>query len=332
MSARASVLLYRRLASPLHAARAGVGALWCAALALAALAVESPLALLPLLGAVLSAGALAGVGRALVRSLRVAAVLAVPIVVVNVLVSREGLTVFARLGDLGPFGRGNLTVEAAVYGATIALKVAILMLATTLASLAVDPDELLRVARRLSFRSALTASLATRMLAVLAADARRLADAQSTLAPAPAPLEGLGVAPRRRRRRAAPGGAAARARLVSAVVASSLDRALDVAATLELRGFAHGGRRRSALDFASGGSGGVADRTGRRPWSRHDLGFAVSAGALALLTLAARLGDFASFQAYPEVHTGPPGAALALVGALVLLALLPFADRRGIEP
>ena len=58
---------------------------------------------------------------------------------VNVLVSREGLTVFARLGDLGPFGQGDLTVEALVYGAVIALKVMLLMLITTLASLAGRP-------------------------------------------------------------------------------------------------------------------------------------------------------------------------------------------------
>ncbi len=51
---------------------------------------------------------------------------------------------FARLGDLGPFGQGNLTVEALVYGAVIALKVTLLMLVTTLASLTVDPDQLLR--------------------------------------------------------------------------------------------------------------------------------------------------------------------------------------------
>jgi energy-coupling factor transport system permease protein len=223
---------------------------------------------------------------------------ALPIVAVNVLVSREGLTVFARLGDLGPFGQGDLTVEALLYGATIALKVTILMGATTLASLAVDPDELLRSARRLSFRSALTASLATRMLPVLAGDSRRLAEAQRTRPEDPA------------------GGVRARTRLLSAVVASSLDRALDVAATLELRGFAQ--------------ARGAPQQ--RRPWSRHDLAFAASAAALLALTTGARLAGLAPFQIYPEAHGGPAGAAVALGAGLALLALLPFADRRGIEP
>ena len=177
---RATSFFYRRLPSPLHAARAGVGALWAAALSLATLVLYHPLVLLALLAAVLCAGVGAGVGRVLARSMRTGAIVWLPIVVVNVLVYHEGVTVFARLGDLGPFGQGNLTVEALVYGSVIALKVMLLMLVTTLASLTVDPDQLLRLLRRLSFRSALTASLAMRMIPVLAADAQRLAEAQRT--------------------------------------------------------------------------------------------------------------------------------------------------------
>jgi energy-coupling factor transport system permease protein len=333
MDTGARMFVYKRLASPLHATRAGVGALWCTALALAGLASDSPIVLLLVLTSIVAAGTLAGVRRELARSLRVAAIVAVPIVAVNVLVSREGLTVFARLGDLGPFGQGELTVEALVYGATIALKVTILMLATTLASLAVDPDELLRAARRLSFRSALTASLATRMLPVLAGDARRLAEAQRTRPPEAAGAQALSskasgaaagafaqtpaASPDHRRPEAPPlVRARERVTLISAVVASSLDRALDVAATLELRGFANARR---------------APRQ-RRVWSRHDLAFATSTAALLALTLAARLTDIAAFRIYPEIHAGAPGTALALGGCLALIALLPFADRCGIEP
>jgi energy-coupling factor transport system permease protein len=291
-------LLYRRLASPLHATRATVGALWTMALIAVALSSDDPLVLAVLALAIVLAGACAGVGRQLVRSLRTALIVALPIVVVNVLVSRDGLTVFARLGDLGPFGRGNLTVEALVYGAVIALKVSVVMLATTLASLAVDPDELLRVVRRLSFRSALTASLATRMIPVLAGDASRLAEAQRT------------------RPGAANAGPRARVRLVSAVVGSSLDRAMDVAATLELRGFAGASR---------------APRR-RLPWSRHDLAFAASALCLAGLAVAIRVGGVASFDAYPEIHMARVSEALAVAVVLSLTVLLPMADRRGIEP
>jgi energy-coupling factor transport system permease protein len=326
------LLFYRRLASPLHATRAGVGATWALALTAAALILYNPLPLAALALAVLGAGACAGVGRQLAGTLRTALIVGLPIVAINVLASREGLTVFARLGDLGPFGQGDLTVEAVVYGAVIALKVTLLMLITTLASLAVDPDELLRGFRRLSFRSALTASLATRMIPVLGADAQRLAEAQKTRPEDPAR------------------GVRGRVALLSAIVGGSLERAMEVAATLELRGFAvaaegrPGSRRLRPWGPRPRGSGmrtpgsraggphphGSAVRVGR-PWSRHDLAFACSALAVLALALAGRLSGAASFDAYPLVKMQLDAGTFALCAALVAAVLLPFADRRGID-
>jgi energy-coupling factor transport system permease protein len=299
--ARSRSYFYRRLCSPLHAARAGVGAMWALALTVAALMLFHPLVLLALMLAVLGAGFGAGVGRQLARTLRTAVIVVVPIVAINILVSRDGLTVFARLGDLGPFGQGNLTVEAAVYGAVIGLKVTLLILVTTLASLAVDPDELLRAFRRMSFRSALTASLSTRMIPLLAADSERLAEAQRT------------------RPTGTPTGPRARVALLAAVVGGSLDRAMDVAATLELRGFAaaQGRPRRSRM---------------ARPWSRHDFAFACSTVAILVLGILGRLGGAASFDAYPLVHMPVTVATGALCIALIAAIMLPFADRRGIDP
>ncbi len=302
---------YRRLSSPLHAARAGVGATWALALTVAALMLFHPLALLALTLAVLGAGYGAGVGGQMTRTLRTAAIVVVPIVAINVLVSRDGLTVFARLGDLGPFGQGNLTVEAAVYGAVIGLKVTLLILITTLASLAVDPDELLRTFRRMSFRSALTASLSTRMIPLLAADSERLAEAQRT------------------RPTGAPTGPRARVALLGAVIGGSLDRAMDVAATLELRGFAAG-----RLEIARSSIGHRRPRRSQmvRPFSRHDLAFACSSVAILALGILGRLTGAASFDAYPLIHMPVTLATGALCAALIAVVLLPFADRRGIDP
>jgi energy-coupling factor transport system permease protein len=306
---------YRRLASPLHATHAGVGALWTLSLMLATLAIFQPLVLVALTVAVLGAGGMAGVGRQLARTLRTAVIVAVPIVAVNVLVSREGLTVFARLGDLGPFGQGDLTLEAVAYGAVIALKVSLLMLVTTLASLTIDPDELLGGLRRLSFRSALTTSLSTRMIPLLAADAGRLAEAQRT--------------------RPDGGGRGARARvvLVGAVIGGSLDRAMDVAATLELRGFAAGARpaggRTAALRRPVSP---LRARTSMSAWSRHDIAFATSAASVLALCLLARLAEIAPFQAYPLVHAPIGWGTVLLCVAFLVAVLLPFCDRRGIEP
>jgi energy-coupling factor transport system permease protein len=176
----------------------------------------------------------------------------------------------------------------------VALKVVLLVLVTALGSLAVDPDGMLRIVRRLSFRSALTASLATRMVPVLAADAQRLAEAQRTR----------------------PGRPARRLALLRAVVTGSLDRSLDVAATLELRGFA---------------TAPHAPRS-TRPWSRHDLAFLASAFAILAVGVLAGPGEVASFQAYPEIQAAVGLGTIALAAALALAVLLPFCDRRGIDP
>lgn len=304
MNSVSRLFFYRPVASPLHAARAELAALWAAALVSSAILLDHPLALLALLVAVLLAGCGARVCAELSRALRAVAIVSVPIVLVNLLVSRNGLTVFARLGSLGPFGQGDLTLEALVYGAVIALKVAIVMLASTLASLAIDPDELLRRARRFSYRLALTAALTLRMIPLLAADAQRLAEAQRTRA--------VGAS----------AGGRSRLAILSAMVAGSLDRAMDVAATLEVRGFASPGGRRALT------GNGVRGRLRMPLLSRHDLAFAVS--AVAAVALSAAAGHWAAFDAYPRVHAQYGVALAAFCATLVAVLVLPFCDRRGI--
>jgi energy-coupling factor transport system permease protein len=284
---------YLLRASPLHATRAVVGSAWCVVVAIVALSFDHPLVLGGLLVTVLAAAAAARVGRRVVRSLLFALPFAVVIGIVNPLVVREGLTVIARLGTVPVFGALDITAEAAAYGGVLGLRALVIVGCFALHSAAVNPDDLLRAFRRVSFRSALTAALATRLVPVLARDARRLYDAQRCLAGEPAP------------RRA----------VFRAVASGALDRAVDVAATLEVRGY--GAARR-------------APRGGGRPWSRHDLAFAVSALGLALIAVLAQVAGTQAFDPYPT-FTAPVGARqLLLCAALAACALLPFADRRGI--
>ncbi|MEA2360715.1 MAG: energy-coupling factor transport system permease protein [Solirubrobacteraceae bacterium] len=286
-------MIYRRRASPLHAARAAAGGAYCLALAACALSFQHPLALGAVAVAALAAAAGAGVVRDVARTARFTLALAALVAVVNVLVVRDGLTVFARLGEVPPLGQVDLTVEALVYGLVLGARVVVVVLCCALFSAAVDPDAVLRLFRRVSLRSALTAALATRLVPVLARDARRMADASA-------------CRPRR----------VARMAVLRAVTASALDRAIDVAATLEVRGY----------------GAAAAARPWRPPWSRHDVAFAVAAVALVALAAGARIAGVAGFAAYPTL-TAPVGPAeLVLAGALVLVALAPFADRRGIEP
>jgi energy-coupling factor transport system permease protein len=296
------MMLLERGTSPLHAVRAPVAAAYAIALVCAVLLFEHPLPLVALGIAILGAGVLAGAGRSLLRGALFGVPFALVIALINPLVVREGLTVVLRLGEVGPLERLDITSEALVFGAILGIRALLVMLAGgALVSATVDADEVLQRFRRISARSALTAALAVRLVPVLGRDGRRLADALRCRPDAP---------PRP--------GTAQRLRIVRAVATGALDRALDVAATLEVRGYATPG--------AAGGAGRL-----RTPWSRHDIAFLASAAAIVALALGARLTGVAAFQAYPRTGAHVGAAEIALGGALIAVALLPFADRRGIR-
>jgi energy-coupling factor transport system permease protein len=283
---------YRRRPSPLHAARAGAGCAYCLALGLATLLFSNPVVLGSVALAVMGAALGAGVGREVGRAALLSLPLVAAIIVINALVVRDGLTVIVRFGNLPVLGQTDVTLEATVYGAILGLRALTLITCGALYTAAIDPDEVLRLFRRVSFRSALTATLATRMVPVLLRDSHRLADAQ----------------------RCRPGRPPSRLTLIRAASGGVLDRALDVAAALEVRGFACARRPRGA----------------RRPFSRHDLHFVTAAIALVAIAIGARVGGLAPFEAYPALHSPADAGVLGIAAAVLLCALLPFADRRGI--
>ena len=276
---------YRPRPSPLHATRPGVATAFAMALALVPLLYDSPLVLAAGLTAAIAAGVAAGVGSELARAARLAVPLAVLIVIVNPLVYREGETLLIRGGELLGY-RIEITLEAIAYGGAAGLRLFVLALAFALFSATVDPDDLLRLLRRFSYRSALTASLATRLAPVLARDAMRMSDAARCR---PRPAKRTAVA--------------------RAALAGALDRAIDVAAALELRGYASG---RRPPRYA-------------RPWSRHDVRVAACAGTLAVVTVGTRLAGAGGFEAYPSLDLVAAPADLVACALLPLVALTPFA-------
>ena len=165
------------------------------------------------------------------------------------------------------------------------------MLAFAVYSACVDPDRVLRALRPLARRSALTAALVSRMVPVAVADAARIREAAELRGPAAEPV--------------------GRPALARRLVEGSLDRTIDVAATLELRGHSLGigrppaaarARRPAALLLV--GAAGV-DRRRRSP----------------ALVLGA-----GGFEWYPADLGRPGRATLALCAALPLLApAFPFA-------
>jgi energy-coupling factor transport system permease protein len=276
----------------LHATRASVGGVWCLALGVVPLCSEHPAVLIAVLAVEAVAALAAGLGPQLRQTLKWALPFALAMLAINVLVTRDGATVIFRGPHLTWPGQVDITLEALVYGGVIALRALAIFWTAAFFAAAVDADELLRGLRRLSLRSGVTAALAMRLFGVLRRDGERFADAQRCL----------------------PGGGASRVAVLHAVTAGALDRATDVAATLEVRGF------------------GVGRRPPRmpRPWSRHDLAFAASSVTLLAFAAGILLGAWGEFKAYPRLELPLTPVTVLAIAAFALCALLPFADRRGI--
>jgi energy-coupling factor transport system permease protein len=281
------VPVYRSRASALHSARAGAAAAFCCSLALAGALYQHPLVLGAALAGVAVAAVGARVGRELAKTLRLALPFALLVTLINPLVFQEGETLLVRGWEV--LGRRvDVTLEATVAGALAGLRIIVVVAALGLMSAAVDPDALLRLFRRVSYRSALTAALATRLVPVLARDAARMGEAARCRPIAP---ERLAV--------------------VRSALAGALERAVDVAAALEVRGYA------------------LAGRSARRspPWSRHDLRVAGAAAAIAVAAVAGRVAGAGSVEGYPRFELALGPAEPTLAAAIVLLAAGPFLGR-----
>ncbi len=285
---------FRPATGPLAGARAPLAAAWGLTLVAFALVWANPVVLVAVGLATLAGAVISGAGSELARAARFSVPLVVTMALINALVVRDGGTVLWRFGAVPVAGELDLTAEALLYGLVLGLRVVVIVSAFALLVAVVDADEVLRRMRRPAFRSALTATLATRMAGVLARDARRMDDA-------------------RRCRPDGGGGTLARLALVRAVSAGALDRAVDVAATLELRGYA----TRGPVVFA------------RDPWSRDDQAVAVSVALMAATMAWGLAAGLASLQPYPVFVMDAGGAEALFAAAVFLSAALPLALVRG---
>jgi energy-coupling factor transport system permease protein len=284
-------LAYRPGRSPLHRARPGAAIAYLGALATVGFIYSSPLILVAAALATALAGVLSGAGRAVGASLRLAVPLLLLMIAVNALVTHRGATVLIRGWDMPVIGNTDVTLESLAAGATIGLRIVAVVLAFAVYSACVDPDRVLRVLRPVARRSAMTAGLVTRMVPLTAADGARLREAAS--------LRGPGAVP------------VGRAALARRLVEGSLDRAVDVAATLELRGHSLPVRAQQ-----------------RRERSLDDGPLLWTGAAIIVAAACVRVAGAGAFETYPriELHAGPITLALCL--GLIALASLPFALRR----
>jgi energy-coupling factor transporter transmembrane protein EcfT len=146
------------------------------------------------------------------------------IFVVSPFVASEGFEVLWTGPVVPVLGALDVTAEELTIAAANGLRITAASFAFAAYALLVDHDRLLSAAA-FARRSAFTAVLATRLIPTLERDAAGLAEA----------VRGRGLRV---------DGIRARARLLSPLVASSLERALNLAEAMEARGFGRPGRTR----------------------------------------------------------------------------------------
>jgi energy-coupling factor transport system permease protein len=129
------------------------------------------------------------------------------------------------------------------------------------------------------------------MVPLAAADGARLREAAALRGPAAEPV--------------------GRAALARRLVEGSLDRAVDVAATLELRGHSLPVRPQA-----------------RREPSRDDAPLILTGAAITLAAVAARIAGAGGIETYPRIAMDTDALTLALCVVLLALAPIPFALRR----
>jgi energy-coupling factor transport system permease protein len=283
------LLAYRPGRDPLHAAGAPAASLFLFSFAILAFVYWSPVVIGSVALSACLIGLAAGARRTVLMTLRWGLAVALLMTIVNGLVTDRGETVLARLGSAPVLGQVNVTLESLAAGATIGLRVLATLLLFAVYSACVNPDELLKLLRPIARRSALSASLVTRLVPVAAADLTRLREASELRGPGAAPV-GKGAMARR-------------------IVAGSLDRSVDIAATLELRGYSL-----------------PAVRGARPPLrrSRHDSVFYAAATLVAVGGIGAMLAGLGGFDTYPRIVIDTDPATLALAAALPLAAIAPF--------
>jgi energy-coupling factor transport system permease protein len=283
-----SALAYSPRPGPLVDASALATTAYLASFALVAFVFSNPIVLAGAGVAVAVAGVASGATRPLLLALRWGAALAIVIVAVNAIASQRGDTILVRGWNLPVLGQIDISSEAIAEGAVLALRIVVVMMAFFVHTARVDPDRMMRLVRPVARHSAMTAALLARLVPLAAADYARLGEAALLRGPGAEPV-GRGAIARR-------------------LVAGSLERSVDVAATLELRGYARGAPR--------------SPGPGRR--SRYSARFALCGMAVTVGAVAARAAGVGGFDAYPVVSMASDPATWILAAALPLLAAVPF--------
>jgi energy-coupling factor transport system permease protein len=301
-------LSYRDKDTVIHALSPLAKLAWGGGLVVLSLIFNHPVYILILFLSIIPLVKLAGVGREWASTLKFSLWLGLSIIVINALFSYHGdhvlLTAPFRLPVVG---QPVITLEAIAFGAVMALKLAVIISVFTLINLTVHPDDIMAVLlkMRLPYKSVLVTSLSTRFVPCLVEDMGRISDGYRTRG---VQLDAGSWFKKLKNR----------GKMTVSLLSNSLDRAVQVAESMEARAFGSGKKRVFYKDINISRIDAVALGVGLLP---------LAAG------IAVRALGYGDYQYYPNLMSIGGGAIDWLMPALMLVLLaaivpLAFIKRR----
>jgi energy-coupling factor transport system permease protein len=219
--------------SPIHLLNPLCKLTWAVSLTILTLVLDHPLALLCLLLVTLPPVFSAGIIREWASFMKYSLLLCLTVIALNILFSYNGMHVLASIPWHIPIiGVPRITLEAIVFGLSMSLRLLAVVSAFTLLTLTVHPDDILQALLKLKipYKSVLVAALSARFLPALVEDAGKISDLQRS--------RGLetqrGSLLRRIKNKAA---------VLAPLLVNSLDRTVQIAESMEARGFGSGNHR-----------------------------------------------------------------------------------------
>jgi len=296
-------LNYRDKDTVIHRLSPLVKLAWGGGLVVLSLLFNHPVYILILFLSIIPLVRLAGVGREWASALKFTLWLGLSIIVINALLSYHGDHVLATAPFRLPvIGYPVITLEAIAFGAVMALKLAVIISVFTLINLTVHPDDIMAVLlkMRLPYKSVLVTSLSTRFVPCLVEDTGRISDGYRTRG---VQLDAGSWFKKLKNR----------GKMTTALLANSLDRAVQVAEAMEARAFGSGKKRVLYKDITISRMDAVTLGVGLLP---------LAAG------IAVRTLGYGDYQYYPNLTSIGGGAVEWVMPAVILLllaAIVPFA-------
>jgi energy-coupling factor transport system permease protein len=296
-------LSYRDKDTVIHRLSPLVKLAWGGGLVVLSLIFSHPIYILILFLSIIPLVWLAGVGREWASTLKFTLWLGLAIIVINALLSYHGdhvlLTAPFRLPAVG---QPVITLEAIAYGAVMALKLVVIISVFSLVNLTVHPDDIMAVLlkMRLPYKSVLVTSLSTRFVPCFVEDVGRIGDGYRTRG---VQLDAGGWFKRLKNR----------ARMTTALLSNSLDRAVQVAEAMEARAFGSGQKRVFYKDINISRLDAVA------------LGVGILPLAAGIAVRASGYGDYQYYPSFSAIGFGGWGWIWPTIILLLLVFIVPLA-------